>query len=68
MAPGSREVQAHLDKGAQRSISTETRRLDTTDWVRRDYAIALLGDAFDLGFAEAVCPWSGDSGAAMCDW
>jgi hypothetical protein len=35
------------------------------DWVRRDYAIALLGDAFDLEFAEAVCPWSGDSGAAV---
>jgi hypothetical protein len=36
MAPGSTEVRAHLDQGAQRSMSTETRRLDTTDWVRRD--------------------------------
>jgi ubiquinone/menaquinone biosynthesis C-methylase UbiE len=35
------------------------------DWVRRDYAIAMLGEAFDLEFAEAVCPWTGDSGAAM---
>jgi SAM-dependent methyltransferase len=35
------------------------------DWVRRDYAIALLGGAFELEFAEAVCPWTGDSGAAM---
>jgi ubiquinone/menaquinone biosynthesis C-methylase UbiE len=35
------------------------------DWVRRDYASALLGDAFDLEFAEAVCPWTGDSEAAM---
>ena len=30
------------------------------DWVRRDYATALLGGAFDLEFAEAVCPWTGD--------
>ena len=35
------------------------------DWVRREYAAALLGDSFELGFAEAVCPWTGDSGAAM---
>jgi ubiquinone/menaquinone biosynthesis C-methylase UbiE len=35
------------------------------DWVRRDYATALLGDAFYLEFAGAVCPWTGDSGAAM---
>lgn len=35
------------------------------DWVRRDYAITLLGEAFDLEFAEAVCPWTGESGAAM---
>jgi ubiquinone/menaquinone biosynthesis C-methylase UbiE len=35
------------------------------DWVRRDYATAMLGDAFDLKFAEAVCPWTGESGAAM---
>jgi SAM-dependent methyltransferase len=35
------------------------------DWVRRDYATALLGAAFDLEFAEAMCPWIGDSGAAM---
>jgi ubiquinone/menaquinone biosynthesis C-methylase UbiE len=35
------------------------------DWARRDYATALLGDAFELEFAEAVCPWTGDSGAAM---
>jgi ubiquinone/menaquinone biosynthesis C-methylase UbiE len=34
-------------------------------WVRRDYATALLGDAFDLEFAKAVCPWTGESGAAM---
>jgi ubiquinone/menaquinone biosynthesis C-methylase UbiE len=35
------------------------------DWVRRDYATTLLGDAFDLEFAEAVCPWTGESGAAL---
>jgi SAM-dependent methyltransferase len=35
------------------------------DWVRRDHAIALLGEAFDLEFAEAVCSWTGDSGASM---
>jgi SAM-dependent methyltransferase len=35
------------------------------DWVRREYASALLGDAFELEFAEAACPWTGDSGAAM---
>jgi SAM-dependent methyltransferase len=35
------------------------------DWVRPDYATALLGDHFELEFAEAVCPWTGDSGAAM---
>jgi ubiquinone/menaquinone biosynthesis C-methylase UbiE len=35
------------------------------DWVRHDYATALLGDAFDLEFAEAVCPWTGESGAAV---
>jgi ubiquinone/menaquinone biosynthesis C-methylase UbiE len=36
-----------------------------SDWARRDYATELLGGAFDLEFAEAVCPWTGDSGAAM---
>jgi ubiquinone/menaquinone biosynthesis C-methylase UbiE len=36
-----------------------------SDWVRRDYATELLGDAFELEFAEAVCPWAGESGAAM---
>jgi ubiquinone/menaquinone biosynthesis C-methylase UbiE len=35
------------------------------DWVRRDYATELLGEAFELEFAEAVCPWTGESGAAM---
>jgi hypothetical protein len=29
------------------------------DWVRRDYATALLGDGFDLEFAEAECPVDG---------
>jgi SAM-dependent methyltransferase len=32
------------------------------DWVRRDYATELLGEAFELEFAEAVCPWRGESG------
>ena len=36
-----------------------------SDWVRRDYATELLGDAFELELAEAVCPWTGESGAAM---
>jgi ubiquinone/menaquinone biosynthesis C-methylase UbiE len=35
------------------------------DWVRPDYATGLLGEAFELEFAEAVCPWTGKSGAAM---
>ena len=25
----------------------------------------MLGDAFELEFADAVCPWTGESGAAM---
>jgi SAM-dependent methyltransferase len=36
-----------------------------SDWVRRDYVTDLLGKDFELGFAEAVCPWTGESGAAM---
>jgi ubiquinone/menaquinone biosynthesis C-methylase UbiE len=36
-----------------------------SDWVRREYVTELLGDAFELEFAEAVCPWTGESGAAM---
>jgi hypothetical protein len=35
------------------------------DWVRREHATALLRGAFDLEFVEAVCPWTGESGAAM---
>jgi len=35
-----------------------------SDWVRRDYARELLGKAFELRFAETVCPWTGESGAA----
>jgi hypothetical protein len=35
-----------------------------SDWVRRDYATELLGGAFELEFADAVCPWTGDCGAA----
>jgi ubiquinone/menaquinone biosynthesis C-methylase UbiE len=35
------------------------------DWVRRDYMTGLLGEAFELEFAEAVCPWTGESGTAM---
>jgi ubiquinone/menaquinone biosynthesis C-methylase UbiE len=29
------------------------------DWARRDYATGLLGEHFELDFAEAVCPWTG---------
>jgi ubiquinone/menaquinone biosynthesis C-methylase UbiE len=36
-----------------------------SDWVRREYATELLGDAFVLEFVEAVCPWTGESGEAM---
>jgi len=36
-----------------------------SDWVRRDYVSGLLAGAFDLEFAEAVCAWTGESGAAM---
>ena len=32
------------------------------DWVRRDHVTALLGEAFELEFVEAICPWVGDSG------
>ena len=35
------------------------------DWARRDYATGLLGEAFELEFGQAVCPWIGESGAAM---
>jgi ubiquinone/menaquinone biosynthesis C-methylase UbiE len=35
------------------------------DWMRREYVAGLLGEAFELKFAEAVCPWTGESGAAM---
>ena len=35
-----------------------------SDWVRREHATALLGDAFELEFVEAVCPWTGDTGEA----
>jgi ubiquinone/menaquinone biosynthesis C-methylase UbiE len=34
-------------------------------WVRLEYVNGLLGEAFELRFAEAVCPWTGESGAAM---
>jgi len=36
-----------------------------TDWARREYAAALLGDHFELDFADAVCPWTGESGEAL---
>jgi ubiquinone/menaquinone biosynthesis C-methylase UbiE len=36
-----------------------------SDWARRDYVTALLGDAFELEFNEAVCPWAGESGEAL---
>jgi SAM-dependent methyltransferase len=36
-----------------------------SDWVRPDYVTGLLGEAFELEFAEAVCQWTGESGAAM---
>jgi SAM-dependent methyltransferase len=35
------------------------------DWARPAYATALLGDHFELGFAEATCPWTGESGQAL---
>jgi SAM-dependent methyltransferase len=35
MAPGSTEVHAHVDQGAQPSMSTETRRLDTIELEQR---------------------------------
>ena len=35
------------------------------DWARREYATALLGDHFELDFAEAICPWTGESGEAL---
>jgi SAM-dependent methyltransferase len=35
------------------------------DWARRDYATDLLGEHFELDFAEAICPWTGESGEAL---
>ena len=35
------------------------------DWARRDYATDLLGEHFELDFAEVVCPWTGESGEAL---
>jgi len=35
------------------------------DWARRDYVAGLLGEHFRLEFAEAVCPWTGESGEAL---
>jgi ubiquinone/menaquinone biosynthesis C-methylase UbiE len=48
------ELQALMERvGYARPLGTDL----PGDWVRRDYTTALLGDAFDLEFAEAVCPW-----------
>lgn len=35
------------------------------DWARRNYVARLLGDDFELDFAERVCPWTGESGEAL---
>jgi SAM-dependent methyltransferase len=35
-----------------------------SDWVRRDHVTELLGEAFELELAEAICAWVGDSGEA----
>lgn len=35
------------------------------DWARREYVAGLLGDHFALDFAEAICPWTGESGEAL---
>jgi hypothetical protein len=35
------------------------------DWARRDYATNLLGEHFELDFAEAICAWTGGSGEAF---
>jgi SAM-dependent methyltransferase len=56
------ELQALMERvGYARPPSADL----ASDWVRRDYATELLGDAFDLEFVEAVCPWTGESGAAI---
>jgi SAM-dependent methyltransferase len=34
------------------------------DWARRDYAAGLLGDHFELDFAEAICHWAGEGQGA----
>jgi hypothetical protein len=36
-----------------------------SDWVRREYSLELLGEAFELDFVEAICPWTGESGEAL---
>ncbi len=36
-----------------------------SDWARREYAAGLLGAHFELDFAEALCPWTGESGEAL---
>jgi SAM-dependent methyltransferase len=35
------------------------------EWARPDYVAGLLGDDFELDFAERVCPWTGESGEAL---
>ena len=58
----NRELQALMERvGYARPAGADL----PSDWARRDYATELLGGAFELDFAEAVCPWTGESGAAM---
>jgi SAM-dependent methyltransferase len=38
---------------------------DPNDWGRDDYVLELLGDAFELEFAEGECPLRGESGEAI---
>jgi len=38
---------------------------DPSDWGREDYVLDLLGDAFELEFAEGECPLRGESGEAI---
>lgn len=58
------ELQALMERvGYARSPGADL----PSHWVRREYVSALLDRAFELEFAEAVCPWTGESGAAVWD-
>jgi hypothetical protein len=64
----SRNLRAALSQGARSHAAAVSGRCSDSgrDWARRDYATGLLGDHFKLDFAEAICPWNGESGQRSC--